>query len=94
MQFFRGAKAMDQKESASKTLKKVLLSFAFPLVAALATVRLGRGFANWQLVLANVMFGWVVLMILWNQTAAMRRAKNISESIISKHQNEPGARIV
>jgi len=83
---------MKQKESASKTLKKLLFSFLLTLVGALAVVRLGRGLTDWRLILAAVMFGCVVLMITWNQDAAMRRAKNISDSIISKHEKEPGAR--
>ena len=83
---------MEQKESASKTLTKLLLSFAFISVAALAIMRLGRGFADWRLILAAIMWVCVVSMITWNQTAAIRRAKNLSESIISEHEKEPGAR--
>jgi hypothetical protein len=82
---------MDQKESASKTPKGFPFSLLLLLVWALAVARLWRGSHDWRLVLANVMFVCVVLMIAWNQNAAMRRAKNISESIVSKHQKEPGA---
>jgi hypothetical protein len=85
---------MEQKETGSKIPKKLLFSFLLSLVGALAVVRLERGFSDWRLILATVMFGCVILMISWNQTAAMRRAKNISESIISKHQKESGAKSI
>ncbi len=83
---------MDQKESASKTSKNPLLRFVFASVATLAILRLGLGVADWRLILAAVMFVCVIFMITWNQNAALRRAKNISESIISKHREDPGAR--